>query len=179
MQPRIAHNIIEVRHLVKNAGHPVEMTLSDSLCQDVRAQLDLNTLKKARFEGHIVPHGKGDWKLTAKLGATVEQACVVSQMPVSTRIDTTVERIFRRNLSDPDTGSELEMPEDVDEDQLQDTIDLVEVFTESLSLALPDYPRADGIETFSANYAGKDIDALTDESAKPFAGLAALKDKLS
>jgi uncharacterized metal-binding protein YceD (DUF177 family) len=53
------------------------------------------------------------------------------------------------------------------------------VLTEALSLALPDFPRADGAELGSQVYAADGVAPMTDEDAKPFAGLASLKAKLT
>ena len=52
------------------------------------------------------------------------------------------------------------------------------LLTEALALALPDYPRADGVELGQAIYAPPGITPMTDEDARPFAGLAQLQNKL-
>ena len=62
--------------------------------------------------------------------------------------------------------------------QLEDIIDLERVFCEALSLALPDYPRAEGAELASAEFGPPGVTPLTDEAARPFSVLAGLKDKL-
>lgn len=140
-------------------------------------QLGLLGLKKLRFEGELVPHGTGDWMLTARLGATVTQACVATLAPVTTRIDETVERIYSASWVEPD-GDEVEIPEDDRLEPLPETLDLAEVMSEALALALPLYPRAgapgDGDKLFGPPGAAP----LTDEAAKPFAGLKGLRDKL-
>lgn len=179
MQPSIADQSIEIRNLNKNATWDFSVSLTDAQIQDVKQRLKLSGLKKTAFYGSLNPLGKGDWGLDARLGATVTQACVVTRDPVNTRVETDVHRIYRKVLRDIDVGSELEMPEDVSEEQLPETLTLVDVFVEALSLALPDYPRAEGLTTFQADYTAPGVDALTDETVKPFAGLAALKDKLS
>ena len=76
------------------------------------------------------------------------------------------------------TGPEHEIPEDDSEEQLEDVIDLEGVFCEALSLALPDYPRAEGAELTSAEFGPPGVTPLTDEAARPFSVLAGLKDKL-
>lgn len=134
-------------------------------------------IRKLRFDGALTPQGRKDWVLTASLGATVVQNCVVTLAPVTTRID---EKIIRRYQAEmPEiTGTEVEMPDDDTVEPLPDTIDLYAVLTEALALALPLYPRADGAELGQIVYTEKGVAPLTDEAAKPFAGLGALRDRL-
>ncbi len=139
--------------------------------------LGVLTLRKLRFEGSIDPLGKTDWRLTARLGATVQQACVVTLEPVTTRIDEDVVRTYAAQYDLPD-AAEIEMPEDETTDPLPETLDLVAVMSEALALALPPYPRIDGAETGTAVFTEPGKAAMTDEDARPFAGLAALRDSL-
>ena len=136
-------------------------------------------VRKLRFEGQLAPAGAADWRLTAELGATVVQACVATLEPVVTRIDEPVARTYARDFDFPDGGAEVEMPEDDTIEPLPATIDLGAVMLEALSLALPAFPRADGAEVGQVLAAGDGIAPLTDEAAKPFAGLAGLRDKLA
>lgn len=142
--------------------------------------LDAQSVKKLRFEGEIVPKGRAGWELQAQLGATVVQSCIVTLEPVTTRIDTTVTRRFvpADRLDQPEAGSEIEMPEDDETEELGDVIDLSAVLTEALSLALPDFPRKDGVEIADAQFAEDGVTPMTDEDTKPFAGLAALREKM-
>jgi len=140
--------------------------------------LDLRSLRKLRLEGVLLPEGKSDWRLEAKLGATAVQSCVVTLEPVTTRIDTDFVRSYRADLPEP-VGDELEMPEDDTIEPLPATLDLRVVMIEALALALPDYPRAKGVELGQAVFAPPGVPPLTDEDARPLAGLAALRDKLA
>lgn len=115
--------------------------------------------------------------MTGQLGATVVQPCVVTLTPVTTRIETDVRRLYTPDFIDPD-GDEVEMPEDDSLEPLGHQIDLSAVLIESLALALPLYPRADGAQIETANFTEPGKAAMTDDDAKPFAGLAALKDAL-
>ena len=47
-------------------------------------QLGLSGLRKLSFRGELCPEGARDWRLTAQLGATVTQPCVVTLAPVTT-----------------------------------------------------------------------------------------------
>jgi hypothetical protein len=44
-------------------------------------------VRKLRFIGTLEPEGAQDWRLTADLGATVVQPCVVTLAPVTTRLE--------------------------------------------------------------------------------------------
>jgi uncharacterized metal-binding protein YceD (DUF177 family) len=140
-------------------------------------ELDLSALRKLRFAGRLCPEGARDWRLEATLGATVVQPCVVTAEPVTTRID---EKIVRRYLADlpAPMAEEVEMPEDDSTDPLPTTLDLSEVMAEALALALPLYPRAQGAALSAAQFAAPGVAPLSDEDAKPLAGLAALRDRL-
>ena len=47
-----------------------------------------------------------------------------------------------------------------------------------LVLALPDYPRAEGVELGERVFSEEGVKPMKDADAKPFAGLAALKEKM-
>lgn len=170
--------VIRVADLAK--GQTLELLVEPGA--DARAEiaelLGIDAVKKLRFEGRLAPLGKRDWQLTGKLGATVVQPCVVTLAPVTTRIDSDVRREWLADWEEP-TGDEVEMPEDVDADPLGAEIDVGAVIVEALALALPDFPRAEGVELGEAVFTEPGKEALRDEDARPFAGLAALRDKLA
>lgn len=159
--------------------HPTRFELSpDAEARAALAQeLGLSGLRKLSFRGEIAPSGKRGWTLTADLGATVVQPCVVTLEPVTTRIDTKVLRRFDPNPTPVQAGSELEMPEDDSVEPLGDVISVDSVMIEALSLALPSYPRAADADLGEANFAEPGIAPMSDEDAKPFAALQSLRDK--
>lgn len=141
---------------------------------ELATALGLQGLRKLSFEGKITPLGQNDWQLDARLGATAVQSCVVTLDPVTTRIDTNVTRRFLADYTDPD-DPEIEMPEDDSVEALQDWIDPYLVMSEALTLALPDYPRKDDAALGQLVYTKPGQAPMTDEDAKPFAGLADLR----
>ncbi|MDG1457917.1 MAG: YceD family protein [Pseudoprimorskyibacter sp.] len=151
--------------------------------QDTRAafaqELGLSALRKLRFFGQIVAEGKNGWLLDAKLGATVVQPCVSTLERVTTRIDTPVLRRFLPQDTDGIEGTEVEMPEDENIDILGDIISPAAVLLEALALAIPDYPRVAGAEPAELQHSAPGIRAMQDADARPFAKLAAFRDKLS
>jgi uncharacterized metal-binding protein YceD (DUF177 family) len=144
-------------------------------------ELDLISLKKLRFKGELVAKGRDQWELTAELGATVQQDCVISFVPVNTRIDEIIIRryvpkaVFEQIAEDEEI---VKVSGDDAMDILPAEIDLLEVFRETLVLALPDYPRAEGVELGERVFSEEGVKAMRDADAKPFAGLAALKEKM-
>jgi uncharacterized metal-binding protein YceD (DUF177 family) len=141
--------------------------------------LDLLGLRKVRFAGRLIPEGKADWRLEAALGATVVQPCVVTTEPVTTRIDEPVTRRYVSEMPSPPSEDEVPMPEDDTLEPLAAEIDLNAVMEEALALALPDYPRVEGADLGQAVFAQPGLAPMTDEDAKPLAGLAALRDRLA
>lgn len=144
------------------------------------ADLGIEGIRKLRFAGEISADGKRDWRLDAKLGATVVQACVVTLAPVTTRIDIDVTRRFLAKMPDLtlDEAGEAEMPEDDTIEPLGPEIDPATVMAEALALNLPLYPRAEGADLGAATFAAPGVKPLDDEAVKPFARLAQLRDKL-
>lgn len=144
---------------------------------EIAAALDLSALRKLSFEGQIKPMGASDWVLEARLGATVVQPCVVTLDPVTTRIDTDVRRQFVAGYEEPEEP-EAEMPEDDSIEALGTWIDPGLVMQEALALAVPDYPRKEDAALGQLVYTKPGEAPMTDEDARPFAGLADLKAKL-
>ncbi len=170
---------LSVAALPKGRATEFSVRGTAAVAGDIAAGLGLLKLDKLRLSGRIEPVGKADWRLRGELGATVTQSCVVTLEPVTTRIDEPVERLFlAAGLPEPE-GGETEVPEDDSVEALGDTIDLLAVATEALALALPPYPRADGATLEDAQFTEPGQTPMTDDDAKPFAGLKALKDQLS
>lgn len=171
------------RHIVRLSDLPsrkrthIQIEPDAAARADLAQALDVLTIRKLRLDGDLIPMGKTDWRLEGTLGATVQQACVVTLEPVTTRIDENILRTYSAHYEDPD-GAEVEMPEDDTTEPLPETLNLIEVMAEALALSLPPFPRKDGAEVGVVNYTEPGKAAMTDEDARPFAGLAALRDSL-
>ncbi|MCT4682920.1 MAG: DUF177 domain-containing protein [Roseicyclus sp.] len=168
---------LALARLSRAADRPISVTPDAQTRARLADELGLDALRKLRLEGRLIPTGKRDWRLEAVLGATVVQPCVVTAAPVTTRIDEPLTRRYLADMPEPE-GDEVEMPEDDSAEPLPDTLDLLAVMTEALALALPPYPRAEGAELGAAVFAPPGVAPMTDEDAKPLAGLAALRDRL-
>lgn len=155
---------------------PTDFDITPDASQRAKIAMDLGILgiKKLRLSGHITPSSKRDWELSADLGATIAQACVVTLDPVTTRIDEKIMRIYSADFAFSD-AAEVEMPEDDRVEPLPETVDLIEVLTEALSLSLPQFPRTEGAELEQTAYTEPGKTPMSDDEAKPFAGLGALR----
>lgn len=150
---------------------------SPAATDSVRTTLDLLALRKVRFEGTLKACGTDDWELKGRVGATVVQPCAITLEPVTTRIEEDVYRMYLADWVDPDEP-EVEMSDDDASEPLPSTLDLIEVTTEVLALALPLFPRAEGAELGELVVTEPNVTPLTREASKPFAGLADLKKRL-
>jgi uncharacterized metal-binding protein YceD (DUF177 family) len=143
----------------------------------IATYLGITAVAKLRFVGMISPKGRHDFVLEAVLEAVVEQPCGITLAPVQTRLREEVLRIYLSALALPD-AVEMEIPEDDNTEPLAEVIDAGHVVVEALALALPPFPRVEGAELDSAQFAAPGTAPLRDGDLKPFAGLAALKAKL-
>ena len=171
---------LRVASLRQSAASPVRLAPGPEARAALAAELGAVSVRKLRFEGILKPRGKAGWRLEATLGATVVQSCIVTLDPVTTRIDVDVVRNFvpEDQFEEPEPGSEVEVPEADTTEPLGDEIDLQAVMTEALSLAMPTYPRKPGVDLGAAQFTEEGVTPLQDEDTKPFAGLAALREKM-
>ena len=168
---------LKVSDLPQNRATAFDLHPDAKTLETLAHELDIKGLRKLRFTGTVSTKGRRDWQLTAHLGATVLQDCVVTLEPMTTRIDEKVERIFVSELSEPD-DPEVEMDADERIEPLQDTIAPAVVMIEALSLLIPAYPRKEGAELGEAVYSQPGVAPMREDDVKPFAGLAALKKQM-
>lgn len=166
-----------VADLPQNSATSFEIRPSGDALKELAQDYGILGLRKLRFTGDIMASGKRDWRLDGTLGATLVQECVVSLEPVTTRIDVPVHRVFVASFQEPDEP-EAEMDSDDSQEPLGAEISPYDVMLEALGLAIPPYPRKDGAELGEAVYAEVGVTPMRDEDAKPFAGLAGLKEQL-
>lgn len=166
-------------HPIRIATAGARRTRNFSLAPDavaraaLAADLGISAIGKLGFDGTLTPEGRDDWRLEARLTATVVQPCVVTLDPVTTRIGETVTRRYLADWREPQ-GDEVEMPDDDTAEALPDVLDPAEVMAEALALALPAYPRAAAAGDRQAGFAAPGGAALSDAPRRPFAGLADL-----
>jgi uncharacterized metal-binding protein YceD (DUF177 family) len=151
---------------------PIDFDVAPSAeaCAELAARLGILGLRKLRLKGRLASEGGRDWRLAATLGATAQQACVVTLAPVTTRIEETVDRRYAAHLPELPPTEEVEMPDETVE-PLARAVDLGAIMAEALALALPAWPRAEGAEVGQRTFARPGTRPMTDEDARPFAGL--------
>jgi uncharacterized metal-binding protein YceD (DUF177 family) len=160
-------------------NHPTDFELRPArdVLDALAGDLGLLGLRKLRLSGQVQAQGRSDWLLTARLGATVVQPCVATLDPVTTRIDADLRRLYLADFTQPD-APEVEMPEDDSTEPLPRTIDLAAVMAEALALSLPLYPRIAEADLGEAVFTRPGTRPMRDQDARPFAGLAGLRDRL-
>lgn len=169
---------IRTADLTGNRRRPFDLTPDAAARAALAADLGLLSLDMLRLVGDLRPSGRSDVVLTARLTAQAVQACVVTLAPVPCQVDVPVSRHYVSDWTEPE-GDEVEIPEDDTREPMPEMVDLSAVLAEALALALPDYPRAPGAELGAAVFAAPGVDPLLDEAVRPFAGLAALKSRLT
>ncbi len=168
---------LRVADLNARTGHEVCLEPDAEARAALAARIGIPAIRKLRLDGRIEAEGSRDWRFAGRLGATVVQDCVVTLEPVTTRIEVDVVRRYQAGYVPPEED-EIEMPEDESLEPLGEVIDPGAILEEALVLALPLYPRKDGAEIGEAVFTEPGKRPMTDEQARPFAGLAALRDKL-
>lgn len=167
------------RVLGKQAEHEIDFQPAPSELEEIAAFLRVEELAQWRIKGRLVAEPDDVWRLEARMTARLTQACVISLEPVPQKVDERLRRIFVPEET-LEQASELDLDPDA-EDETEPygpSIDLGAVALEALALALDPYPRkADaGAESLVATPPG--AEPLTDEALKPFAKLAALREKM-
>jgi uncharacterized metal-binding protein YceD (DUF177 family) len=170
---------LRISEIPKSKAMPFDIAFTDRDLEAIAGILGAQSVKKMRINGKLVPSGAKDWQLTAMVGATVIQACVVTLDPVQTRVDTPVSLTFSADYEFNEDDTVVEMTIDETIEPLTDEIDLASIAIEAVAMALPDYPRSENAQLESAVFSEPGIAPMTDEDTKPFASLASLKDKLS
>ncbi|MCP5088838.1 MAG: DUF177 domain-containing protein [Rhodobacteraceae bacterium] len=169
---------IRVADLPQGVGQRFDLEFDKKLLAEAKKSLDLLKISKVRIVGDIRPEGRNNWMLTAEVGATITQSCVVSLKPVKTRLDEFAERHFIADWHEPESDTEIEMDNNDTHEPLGEFIDLEQIALEVIVLNMPVYPRAKDALLITGQFSAPGIAPLTDEDVKPFASLAGLKEKL-
>jgi uncharacterized metal-binding protein YceD (DUF177 family) len=130
--------------------------------------IDVSRLE-ASFD--VTRHGRDGLRVVGEVSATVGQTCVVTLEPIEETIEEPVDLVFLpARAGEPTEEGEIEVPlEDEPEVLVDDGVDLGAIATEFVVLGVDPYPRKPGVVF--------ETPVGDDDSAHPFAALAALKDK--
>ncbi|MEM9854521.1 MAG: DUF177 domain-containing protein [Pseudomonadota bacterium] len=173
-----ADTVVSLARLPADLSHHFTWAPERDDLERLAADLGILEVRKARAEIELRPQAKRDWMLIARWGATVVQSCGATLAPVVTRLDDEDRLTFSEDAPDI-TENEAEMPENDALEPLVAEIDLGEILREFISLALPAYPRAPDAALETRVFGPPGQAPMTDEDARPFAGLAELKEKLT
>ena len=125
----------------------------------------------------IMPTGDGHYRLSGRLQASLQQACVVTLEPVQEEIDETFEVAFWPEADIPEPASgEIELEDEPEiEPIVSGQIEAGRVVFECLAGAINPFPRkADAtLERVAASPRGR----ADDKAENPFAVLAKIKEK--
>jgi hypothetical protein len=138
--------------------------------------LDVERVDKLTLTGFISPTEGNGWRIHGRLMASFAQSCVISLAPLSIKHNTEIERFY---LPEDHLITEQEVHVSHDEqdmpDPFTDYLDPAQLAVDELVQMIAPYPRAKGVELAQSGFAPPGITPLTDDAARPFAGLSALK----
>jgi uncharacterized metal-binding protein YceD (DUF177 family) len=126
-----------------------------------------------RLEAHVTLSRSGEMvRASGRLGASLEQACVVTGEPVPAHVDEAFELTFMPEPPVARPDEEIELGQAECDVVFHDgaVIDLGTAIADTLALGLDPYPRS-----ASADAALKEAGVLSETEASPFAVLAKLK----
>jgi len=152
-------------------GERLELVAGDDERKAVAERLGLESLE--RFEAHTTLYRNGDLvRAEGRLGASLDQRCVVTGEPVAAHVDEAFEILFRPEPQSSRSEEEIELAAEDCDVVFHDgsTIDLGAAIADSLALSLNPFPRCAGAEA-----ALKEAGVLSEADASPFAALAKLK----
>ena len=164
--------VVDLARLRDNSEFPFDIAPTPEESARIAGLMDARSVRKMRFAGKLAALDTGGWQLDGQLGATVVQNCVVTLEPVTSRVDQAVRRLYLPNAAPRGTEVILSGDDDEEVEPMPDRLDLGLVAVEALALALPAYPRKEGASLAAMGF-GEEPEVI-----KPFAALAALRDKL-
>lgn len=163
------HNVADI----PAGGLNREREASESERAAIAEHLKLLKLDRLAARYRIKPLGEGSYRLSGKVTAAVEQACVVTLDPVADEIDAPFDVEFRPRIDRPDDDEEASVLAGPDVDILErGVIPVGRIVFETVSASLDPYPRSQGAE-----FTWKDPRQIEPEETSPFATLSQLKNK--
>lgn len=158
-------------HDVPETGRHVDLAADANTRAALAAAMGLRELPRLEASFDVSRHGRDGLHVVGRVSATVGQTCVVTLDPIDNAIEEAIDLTFV--TAPPPAGSDHDgsrsrvAADDAPEPLVGGVVDLGVIATEFLTLGIEPYPRKPGAE-FTAP-------AAADDTAKPFAALAALK----
>lgn len=175
---QIYSRFLTLRDLAARNGTTLQESATEAERDAIAAAFALPAVAALRIEARISREGRDGWSVEGRVVASLTQSCVLTLAPVDAEIDEPFSRTYQPGAERADADLLID-PEAADPPEpLGDGVDLGAVALETLALGLEPYPRAPGVAFESRIVAPPGVEPLTDEAARPFAGLAALKSRL-
>lgn len=168
MTDRFAH---ELRLDQIRDGERLDLVADEAERDAIAGRLGLSNVE--RLEAHVTLARTGEVvRASGRLGASLDQSCVVTNDPVPAHVDEPFDLVFMPVPSADTADEEIELGESDCDVVFYDgaVIDLGTAIADTLALSLDPYPRSAG-----ADAALKEAGVLAEEQASPFAALASLK----
>ncbi|HXE01955.1 MAG TPA: YceD family protein [Hyphomicrobium sp.] len=163
------HNVVDI----PAAGLTREREATESERQAIIGALGLLALERLLARYRIEALAGGGYRLSGKISADVDQACVVTLEPVNARIEEPFSVEFWPDLEPDDSEEDVRALAAPEVEKFErDIIPAGRIIFETLASSLDPYPRRDGVE-----FNWQDPHADEPEKASPFAVLSKFKDK--
>ena len=96
---------LQIANLKDHADNAFDLRPDAETCNRIASDLRLLSLRKLSIKGGVQPDGQRGWRLSARLGATVQQSCVITLDPVTTRLEESVIRVYVPLSEEPSAPS--------------------------------------------------------------------------
>jgi hypothetical protein len=169
---------------IDKGGFQDDIKATAQECADLAKRFDCESIENLSATVKIKPKAdKMTFHITGNFTADVTQACIISNKPIHSNLSDNFDAWYRdtsrvtpfrqKNMDATSENEEHEMrPEEEDPEIIKDgIIDMGEIVSQFLGLAINPYPKADDINE------GDYIEVKPEDKPNPFAKLAALKTK--
>ncbi len=157
------------------AGDAVSDAADAATLVALARRFDVPAVRALSFTARAAPWGPGGWRVSGVVDAAFTQTCVVTLEPVDTALTESFERFFAPPARMAEAEALFHADAEEAPEPLAEAIDFGEIAAETAALALDPYPRKAGVDFGGALTAPPGVAPMTDEDARPFAGLAALR----
>ncbi|MEM7617963.1 MAG: DUF177 domain-containing protein [Pseudomonadota bacterium] len=152
-------HFFDVDDLGKEGREELTISASEEECKDIARRINVLRIKDISAD-LVISRSAGTYHVTGSFTANVTQECVVTLDPIETNLSESVEGWFadkestvsfaaaKREREGAKSHGEVEILEESDDPEplIEGIIDLGELVTQHLSLAVPSYPHKEGVE---------------------------------
>ena len=169
------HRPVAIADLGESAGRAMAAEAGEAERDALARRYGVEAVPALSLEAEIAPWGPEGWRVEGRVRARIAQTCVVTLEPLVSEIDEPLRRWFAPEAALAAAAARLTAEQRDDLEALGEAIDLGEIAAEAAALAIDPYPRRPGVAFEGRIHGPPEAEPLTDEAARPFAKLAALK----